>query len=316
MEALTVNDKHLEMLNRFTRLYTDVLSRLDYAGPKSYGFEYEFLPAGILTADDVDDVSRVLIDLGLTRQGDVFLADNGFLVAFEPGGQIEYCSPPLFAKDHGRFDALMVFIQQTNEVISRRLGIDYIGTDYMAGRASAPLCLTSDRYIQLHDRLSKVDSRGLEMMKGTASIHLHVLISEFEQILPLFNFLCRMTAHDAFKMSAQRQDIWRHTDASRCGPPPCCFEKLASSVALIRRLIDFALHAEVLGENVAFIDSTDASFDAFLYHMTTLFTDVRFNLKGPTLELRTMDSMPIDRFRTRWEKFIDLIENLPMTGDL
>jgi len=64
----------------------------------------------------------------------------------------------------------------------------------------------------------------------------------------------------------------------------------------------------VLGEDVPFADSSDVSFDAFLCHMTTLFTDVRFNLKGPTLELRTMDSMPLEGFRRRWHLFVSLLE--------
>ncbi|MBS0013128.1 MAG: hypothetical protein KFF46_04080, partial [Desulfobacterales bacterium] len=50
--------------------------------------------------------------------------------------------------------------------------------------------------------------------------------------------------------------------------------------------------------------TADTSFETFLYHMTTIFTDVRFNLKGTTLELRTLDSMPMDAFRQRWLQFI------------
>ena len=101
-----------------------------------------------------------------------------------------------------------------------------------------------------------------------------------------------------------------HTDSTRCGTPPCCFEQLDSSEGLIKRLIHYALQAEVLGEDVAFFNSSNLSFDTFLYHMTTLFTDVRFNLKGPTLELRTMDSMPLEQFRSRWKRFVVLLENI------
>jgi hypothetical protein len=44
--------------------------------------------------------------------------------------------------------------------------------------------------------------------------------------------------------------------------------------------------------------------------MTTLFTDVRFNLKGPTLELRTLDSIPINEFIPKWNIFISSLETL------
>lgn len=299
-----------KLINEFTQKYIDVLSRLKNKGPRSYGFEYEFLPARILTRNDVQSVAGLLAKIGFSLNCDNLQADNGLRVEFEPGGQIEYCSPPLFADDIIMFDSLLLFIRQTNETIRKRLGIEYIGTDFLPGRAQAPLCLTTDRYVKLHDRLARVGSRGLEMMKGTASIHLHVLISDFDEILSLFNLLCKLSFFDEFKMSRQRKDIWRQTDATRCGTPPCCFEQLDSSETLIRRLIHFALCAEVLGENVPFVNSSDLSFDAFLYHMTTLFTDIRFNLKGPTLELRTMDSMPLAQFRPRWQKFISLLERI------
>ena len=122
-------------------------------------------------------------------------------MAFEPGGQIEYSSPPLLAHDISEFDALLEFIRQTNQIILDQLGIEYVGTDFMPGRGQAPLCLMNDRYIKLHDRLARVDRRGLEMMKGTASIHLHVLISDFNKILPLFKLLCGLSSGDEFKMS-------------------------------------------------------------------------------------------------------------------
>ena len=305
-----MTDKIELLVNQFTKKYIDVLSGLKSHGIRSYGFEYEFLPLRVLTIQDKQSVCRLLPEIGFTSDGDEYQSANGLRVAFEPGGQIEYCSPPLLKDDHLKFSSLLTMIHATNTEIKKRLNIEYVGTDYIPGRADAPLCLTSDRYIKLHNRLGEINTRGLEMMKGTASIHLHVLISRFDEVLPLFNRLCSISSFDEFKMSAQRRDIWNHTDSSRCGCPPCCFEQLASSSVLIQRLIRFALKADLIGENITFVDSADLSFNAFLYHMTTLFTDVRFNLKGPTLELRTMDSMPIDLFRIRWEKFIGLFENI------
>ena len=306
-----MKDRIDQLVSRFARKYMDVLSRMKNKGPRSYGFEYEFLPVRILTIDDVAAVSRLLEEIGFSfNGGDVHQAENGCRIAFEPGGQIEYCSPPLFAHDNSKFDALLLFIRETNRIIQQRLGIDYIGTDFMPGRGQAPLCLMTDRYVRLHDRLARVDRRGLEMMKGTASIHLHVVISDFNKILPLFKLLCRLSSSSEFKMSRERKDIWTHTDSTRCGTPPCCFEQLDSSETLIRRLIHYALQAEVLGEDIAFAASSDLSFNTFLYHMTTLFTDVRFNLKGPTLELRTMNSMPLEQFRNRWKRFVFLLENI------
>ena len=303
-----MNEKVEKLVNQFTLRYIEALSELKNRGQRSYGFEYEFLPGREITAEDVQAVADLLEKKGCRTGKDMFYGDKGMGIAFEPGGQIEYCSPPLYPHETSLFEKLLRFIRKTNTMIRENLGIEYIGTDFMPHRANAPLCLTSERYVKLHERLARVGTRGLEMMKGTASIHLHVMISDFDDILPLFNLICRLSAADEFKMSAHRRDIWMHTDDCRCGTPPCCNERLGSSDVLIRRLIDFALHAHVLGEDVPFACSSDLSFDAFLYHMTTLFTDVRFNLKGPTLELRTMDSMPIEAFRHRWHLFVSMLE--------
>ena len=39
-----------------------------------------------------------------------------------------------------------------------------------------------------------------------------------------------------------------------------------------------------------------------------MFTDVRLNAKGGTLELRTPDSRPVQDFRPLWKKFVRLCE--------
>ncbi|MBW2220461.1 MAG: hypothetical protein JRF40_13395, partial [Deltaproteobacteria bacterium] len=62
--------------------------------------------------------------------------------------------------------------------------------------------------------------------------------------------------------------------------------------------------SDILGENVPFWKAADNSFDNFLYHFTTIFTDVRLNNKGSTLELRTADSMPEKAFKSIWKMFV------------
>lgn len=304
------NNKQNVMIEDFTQRYIDTLSRLAGAGPRSYGFEYEFLSRRPLSLDDMDNIFHFLSDTGFLKDGDEFIADHGIRIAFEPGGQIEYCSPPIVAMDDTLFDTVIEFINHTNAQIKKQFGIEYVGTGYIQGRADAPLCLTSDRYVKLHKRLVDTGARGLEMMKGTASIHMHVVILCRDELLPLFNTLCQLSIGEDFKMSFQRRRIWDNTDAARCGCPPCCFAKLDTPEELIKRLIRFALDAEVIGEDVPFESSENPSFESFLYHMTTLFTDVRFNLKGPTLELRTLDSMMPDMFKPKWKKFIALVEKV------
>lgn len=303
-------NRRRDIIRDFTKRYIAHLSGLVTNGPRTYGFEYEFLPRQPFCPEDMDRVARLLPELGFVPEGAEFKADSGLRVNFEPGGQIEYISPPLSSADDAGFHGLIASVERTNAAIHERLGIEYIGVGYLPGRADAPLCLMNDRYVHLHHRLSRVGARGLEMMKGTASIHLHVVISNFHEVLPIFNTLCGLAVSDEFKMSPDRRCIWDQTDVDRCGIPPCCFETLPTPDALIERLIQYAVSAAVLGEDVPFDQSANPSFESFLYHMTTLFTDVRLNLKGPTLELRTLDSMPTNRFAFVWRRFIACLETI------
>ncbi|NOY68548.1 MAG: hypothetical protein GXP53_03520 [Deltaproteobacteria bacterium] len=293
----------------FAKKYMDLLIAKMPKGPRTYGFEYEFLPSRQLLRDDLERVRSLLVNGlgGIASEEGVCFNENP-RIDFEPGGQIEYSSPPLLPHDNIRFAAIMQFIETTNAFIFKETGINYMGCAYVPGRADAPLCLTSHRYLMLHERLAKSGTRGHEMMKATAAIHLHAAILGIDDILPVFTVLCRMAREPGFSMSAARREIWDNTDPTRCGIPPCCDAALESPDMLIRRLVRLALNAVVLGEEVAFKECRRPVFEFFLNHLTTAFTDVRFNLKGPTLELRTPDSMPIEDFPSMWKNFIGHFE--------
>lgn len=303
------NQSISELAEDFTPQFLDVLSAPLPKKERTYGFEYEFLPDRPMDITDLTSVENLLAQFGERAKNGVFFED-GTAVAFEPGGQLEYCSPPLLPHDKSAVDGLLNFMMEMNDRIKRRLGISYMACGYMPGRKNAPLCLTTDRYVQLHRRLSKSGTRGHEMMKGTAAIHLHAAICSLDEVLPLFYRFCELSGHEMFKMSAPRRDIWNNTDETRCGIPPCCVESMDEPYVLIDRLVRFGLKAVSLGEEKPFYLSSERSFESFLYHMTTIFTDVRFNLKGTTLELRTPDSMPPAEFESRWRLFIEMTENI------
>ncbi|MFC1820912.1 hypothetical protein ACFLZG_07520, partial [Thermodesulfobacteriota bacterium] len=172
-----------------------------------------------------------------------------------------------------------------------------------------PFCLKAKRYKNLHARMPKSGSRGLEMMKGTASIHLHIGIRDTIELAPLVYSLIKMTAMNGFKMGRDRRDIWDNTDPTRCGLPFQNIEYNSRPRRVAEELVRFALSADDIAENIPFHETKDLSFDAFMYHMTTIFTDVRLNIKGPSIELRTMDSVPFSQLKTQWKVFKSLIEN-------
>ncbi len=302
-----------ENINDLVRDYSGRLVKILQQGkmdrPKTYGFEYEFIAGRPLSLARMKELFDFLPICGFKPEPKGFISSSGMLISFEPGGQIEYGSPPLLSHDTDSFHRLLESIEKTNSAIRQNLGIDYKDTGYLPGREDAPLCLTSDRYKKLNDRFLKTGTRGLEMMKGTASIHLHMLIRDIRELSPVFYKLRDMASSEEFRMSDERRNVWDHTDNDRCGQPYGNTSQPLDSTELLDEMVCFALNAETIGENIPFRMTNGFTFDAFLDHLTTLFTDIRFNIKGPSLELRTLDSMPLNSFVLKWEKFISILEN-------
>jgi glutamate--cysteine ligase len=303
-----------DTLNKLIHAHADKLLNLILnkapSGPRTYGFEYEFMPSSPLNLEFMGKLYSFLPECGFSRQDGSFINSSGVYITFEPGGQIEYHSTPLLPGDHDKLDRILLIIEQTNFNIKQKLGIDYITTGYIPNRKDSPLCLTEQRYLELHQRLSESGTLGHEMMKGTASIHFHVLIRFAEEIVPLFLNLCAMTKLDGFKMKAKRREIWDNTDPCRCGLLFKGIDKGSSPEQVIREIVRVTVSADLLDEKIPFFKNQDTGFDKFLYHLTTIFTDVRLNIKGPTFEIRTADSTDITEFKKLWAKFININEQI------
>ena len=278
-------------------------------GHNTFGFEYEFLPKSALNLDTMQQIYRFLPENGYKRDGSTFVHKSGMYIDFEPGGQIEFHTQPLLAGEKTRFADCLSLIKDVLDMIKNGLGIEYIAQGYVAGRKDSPLCLDSERYINLHSRLSRCGTRGLEMMKGTASIHLHAGIKKIEELPIILSAMIKMSEMDEFKMGPDRRDIWNNTDPSRCGQP-FLIRKDTTPSDVIEKIVGHAVMAYHIGKNLPFLETDDLSFDAFMYHLTTIFTDIRLNIKGPSLEIRTIDSVPFDQFETKWQRFISAIENI------
>ncbi len=297
-----------ELVRMFSDNILEMLGKKVDTGRRTYGFEYEFLPTHPLELRDMERLYEFLVSKEFTRVGDVFYSSSGISITFEPGGQIEYQSPPLFEEDEKLFHHLLECIENTNAIILKELGIKYIGTGYLPNRATSPICLTSKRYMDMHERMGFCGTRGREMMKGTASIHLHMGINSPGDLALYFPLLQYLAEDKAFRMGDERRDIWNKTDASRCVMSYKKLNAIDGPEPVIEDIVRFALSAEDISDHIPFYLQKDVSFDLFLYHMTTIFTDVRLNMKGPTLELRTLDSMPVDSFKEKWKKYISILK--------
>ena len=297
----------VDLETEYTEKLFEQLSRALVPGPLTYGFEYEFLPARKMTPVMVEALGAALPGLGFQRQADgSFKALDGLHVTFEPGGQLEYGSPPLFGSDEEGFANLLEHIEVTNQVIEELYGVKYLAVAYRPGRGLAPLCLKGRRYRDMHSLFTDNGGRGREMMKGTASIHLHVRLRSLGEMMPLFLLLQKLATDPDFAMSASRRAIWDETESSRCHLP--VIGMVENEKALLAHLVRHALGALDLSRRTPFAELKGRSFTDFLVHLTTIFTDVRLNLKGPTFELRTMDSMPAQDFQKRWRRFVAEVE--------
>ena len=299
-----------ELIKDYSVRVLETIREQAVTGPRTYGFEYEFLSETPLSLDIMEEIYRFLPSCGFLPEGDRFVSSSGIYLTFEPGGQIEYHSIPMPGWDEGRFRETLSLFGDTNKAILEEVGVNYLGVGYLQGRGGAPLCLTSKRYRNLHARMKRCGTRGQEMMKGTASIHLHVGIRHVQELVPLFRRLCELSSSQEFEMSPDRRDIWDNTDPGRCGGAVCRGGKFADPEELTRNLVQFALEADDIEENIPFIEKGDVSFDEFFYHLTTIFTDVRLNLKRNTVELRTLDSMQLDRFEEKWKRFVFTLQEV------
>jgi glutamate--cysteine ligase len=290
------------------KLLDRIFEKLASGTPRTYGFEHEFLAKAPPTTDCVRKMHGCLAEMGFTHNGKFMENSRGMHVTFEPGGQIEYHSMPLPSGADAEFDATLKEIDTINDAIRWECGVDYMPVPYMPGRGPGPLCLTSERYVNLHQRLAKSGTRGHEMMKGTASIHLHARIVCIDEMPALFGLMGRLAESPAFRMGPDRRDIWNNTDSTRCGMPYQVPVPHTTAVDLARDIVRVGVDAVVLGAEIPYWQTGNPDFESFLYHLTTLFTDVRLNMSAPTLELRTLDAMPGEMFRERWKKFISEIE--------
>ncbi len=286
-----------------------IAQRLSVPRTRQFGFEYEFMPHRIMSPEDLRKVQEILTEgFGYSAEPDLFRTDDHY-VTFEPGGQIEFCSRPTDPGDTAVVHSIIGRAEEIADAVKKSIGLKYIPAGFIPGRASAPMLLDKPRYHNLHRLLGTTGTRGLEMMKGTAAIHLHVGLLSLEELPSLWKVVCEISRLPEFRMGPERRHIWDNTDPSRCGLL-CDGGTLfnADHMGFMDRIRDFGLNALDLASGIPFGELPAVSFQGFLEHLTTLFTDIRINMKGITLELRTLDSAPPQTFLERWQQFLNLVQ--------
>ncbi len=304
---MILTDLKQKILHDYTNLLFIKIEEKLGTSHSTYGFEFEFLPDRLMDLDQMENLKFFLQKEGLIKYESGFIAENGLIITFEPGGQIEYSSPPVAMENFKQFEDILVQVQHINSMILKKLNIKYMSTGYISDRSDAPLCLKGERYIHLHKRLGFSGTMGREMMKGTASVHLHTGLISMDDIPLIYKTLSLMAKSREFGMSQKRREIWENTDPLRCNMPEIDFNN-TDARGVLEKIVHHALSAPDLYANIPVYEMDNSTFDSFLIHLSTIFTSVRLNMKGPTFELRTLDSMPAKKMFEKLKLFIEVLE--------
>jgi glutamate--cysteine ligase len=243
-----------------------------------------------------------------------FRLPSGGLVTFEPGGQIEYASPPRRALSD-LLDDLTLTASSLRAACAER-GIELLdcGIDPANDAEHAPLQIDGRRYRRMDAHFARIGSAGARMMRQTASLQIAVdvggdggrrwrLLNALAPVLTAIFANSRQYAGRDTGFASYRAETWRRTDASRTG--------LFPGVDPISEYVDFALRAPaiLLGPD----DGPARPFEHWLgagvgvtqwtEHLGTLFPEVR---PRGYFEVRSIDAVPA----SRWPAALALVAGL------
>ncbi len=202
---------------RYLEEFRDLLARrAARTGERTFGFEYELISSKPVSYEGFRRVKDAVTEAGFVHRNRQLIDDSGMYITFEPGGQIEFSSPPLRAVDVDLFDMLLDRIDGVVEFVKAATGVEYLPKPYIAGRAPAPMLLEAERYKALHELLGRTGDRGREMMKGTAAIHFHAALMNTEELLRLWIFMCSLSREEGFRMGPGREVRLRYAYLVTC----------------------------------------------------------------------------------------------------
>ncbi|MBA3258404.1 MAG: hypothetical protein H0T68_02925 [Gemmatimonadales bacterium] len=231
-----------------------------------------------------------------------FELPGGGTVTFEPGGQLEYSSPPCRTPS-----ALLTVLREVVPPLRAAAsgeGIDLlaVGIDPCNGADRAPLLLHTQRYSRMAEYLARRGPAGAVMMRQTAALQVsldlddepalrwNVLNAAAPYVTAIFAnspvYDGTVTGH-----RSTRAQVWRRLDPARTGLP-------WDSGEPVEAYLDFALAAPAIllpmveGEHRPFAEwvaRAQPTLEEWRDHLTTLFPEVR---PRGHFELRSADAVP------------------------
>lgn len=286
--------------------------------PRRVGAEVEFIPLDAATgrrcpleSDTAPGTLPLLRRYG-ARQGwrevttakgtPSFELPAGGTLTFEPGGQLEYGSPP--CRSPSALLALLRAVVVPLRAAAAGEGIELLaaGLDPSNAADQAPLLLRTPRYSRMADYLADIGPAGARMMRQTAALQVSldlddeplrrwtVLNAAAPYVVAIF---ANSPVYDgaATGCRSTRAEVWRNLDPSRTGLP-------WDGRDPVGRYCDFALRAPAIllpkpdGALLPFgewLRHGRPTLDEWREHLTTLFPEVR---PRGHLELRSCDAVP------------------------
>lgn len=284
----------------------------------SIGLEIELLP---LRAQDhsvspllgVDSTSamvrKVGLQLGWREQATAehvpwFTTPSGGKLTFEPGGQIEYSSPPFRSANLLLSDVVMVATRLQQAAESDGIELLTCGIDPYNDIDGAPLQLASSRYANMARYFDTIGPAGARMMRQTAAVHVNLALGSdplrrwrllnalAAPLIALFANSRRYAGRDT-GYASYRSLVWRWTDQARTGV-------FSGTPDPIGEYLDFGLNAPVIlspfGDRLfrPFREwMSQADLSDWRGHLTTLFPEIR---PKQYFEVRSVDAQPPERY--------------------
>jgi glutamate--cysteine ligase len=285
--------------------------------PRRLGAEAEFIPVESLSGRrcpiEADDGLATLPFLrryglrqgwheGCTSKGTpCFSLPVGGSLTFEPGGQLEYSSPP--CRSASALLALLRTVVLPLRAAAAGEGIDLltVGIDPINPAEEAPLLIHVKRYARMAEYLGRRGPAGAQMMRQTAAFQVsldfddepwlrwRVLNAATPYVLAIFAnspiYAGKRTDHQSM-----RAQVWRALDPTRTGIPYDERDPVGA-------YLEFALAAPAIlypaieGEHRPFgewLTRANPTQDEWEDHLSTLFPEVR---PRGHLELRSADSI-------------------------
>jgi glutamate--cysteine ligase len=230
-----------------------------------------------------------------------FQVPAGGMLTYEPGGQLEYSSPPCHSASGVLALLRAVVLPLRSAAAGEGITLLDVGIDPLNSISGAPLLVHSERYDRMAEYLARRGPAGARMMRQTAAFQVsidfddepwlrwRVLNAAAPYLVAIFAN-SRVYAGQTTGCQSTRADVWRTLDPTRTGLP-------YDATWPVEAYLEFALAAPAIllptvegecrpfGEWLACAQPTGMEW---YDHLSTLFPEVR---PRGHLELRSADAV-------------------------